>query len=45
MPDYTFDGVGLRIDGVSEGRPASLSFTGIRRCYHPNGRNENYRYL
>ncbi len=25
MPDYTFDGVGLRIDGVSEGRPASLA--------------------
>lgn len=22
MPDYTFDGVGLRIDGVTEGKPA-----------------------
>jgi S1-C subfamily serine protease len=23
MPDYTFDGEGMRIDGVTEGKPAS----------------------
>jgi aminopeptidase YwaD len=25
MPDYTFNGVGVRVDGVSEGRPAQKS--------------------
>lgn len=29
MPDYTFDGKGMRIDGVTEGKPASKA--GIRR--------------
>ncbi|MBA2423460.1 MAG: M20/M25/M40 family metallo-hydrolase [Chitinophagales bacterium] len=29
IPDYLFDGVGLRVDGVSEGNPASLA--GIKK--------------
>lgn len=25
MPDYVYDGKGLRVDGVSEGKPAYLA--------------------